>query len=223
MKENYILMGWGVVGLGWWLWLSWLGSSKRRHNSARNQQQVRDMADASQWFITTSCQPEVYDSQNSLITAFVVAFEQVMGTPVVQLLNLEVAIKSLPYKQTPRFLMFSEPLTVINCDASGESWNCIARGHTLMLVLYPNRGEDEGTSRYSEIEESGVLDRPKQLFFSVHHAEPPCVHRYGGFYQVVVLVPAVDSNDSLQDMAPVLLVVEVASRDEGPTTAEWDA
>ena len=112
---------------------------------------------------------------------------------------------------------------MINCDASGESWDCIARGHTLMLVLYPYREEDEGDSRYSEIEESGVLDRPRQLFFSVHYATPPCAHCQWGFYQVAVLVPAVDSNDFLQDMAPVLLVVEVASRDEGHATAEWDA
>ncbi len=178
------------------------------------------MTDDSQWFILTSCQPEVYDSQNSLITAFVHAFERAMGIPVVWLPNLEGAIKYLPYRQVPQYLLFSEPLTVTNCDQSGESWDRIARGHTLTLVLYPIRKEDERIPRHSEIEESGVLDRPRELLFSVHYAGPPFAHSQWGFSQVVVLVPAVDSDDFLQNTNPVFLVVEVSSSDEDPATAE---
>lgn len=163
-----------------------------------------------EWLIVTSCQPEVHDSQNSLITAFVAAFEQVVDTSIVLLSNLEVAIKSLPYKQ--QFLMFPELLMVINHDASGESWNCIARGHTLMLVLYSNRGEDEEISRYSEIGESGVLDRPKRLLFSVHYASSPLTDFQGKRCQCVILVPA---NDQLhRNNRPFLLIADISSLSE---------
>lgn len=177
----------------------------------------------SQWFISvTTCQPAVYDSQNGLMKAFVEAFEGVTGMSVDLLLSVESAIGSLPYQQVPQYLLFSEPLTVTNCDQSGESRGCIARGHTLMLTLYPMREEDERIPRYSEIEESGVLDRPRKLLFSVHYAGPSFAHSQWGFYQVVVLVPAVDSDDFLQNTNPVLLVVEVSSSDKNPATVEWD-
>lgn len=178
----------------------------------------------SQWSIfVTTCQPAVYDSQNGLMTAFVEAFEGVMGMPVDLLPSVESAIGSLPYQQVPRYFLFQEPLTAINGDTSGESLGCIDRGHTLMLTLYPMREEDERTPRYSEIEESGVLDRPRKLLFSVHYASTPCSHHYGGCYQAVVLVPAVESEDYLQGTTPVLLLAEIASPKEGNPTAEWDA
>ncbi len=176
---------------------------------------------APEWFIVTSCQPKAYDSQNSLITAFVIVFEQAMGTPFDQLRELDWELTTLLKK---KHLMFPEPLTVINCDASGESWECIAWGHTLSISLYPpDREESEGRLQHSEIDESGAFDRPRKLFFSVHYAGLPFAHSQWGFYQVVVLVPAVDSDDSLQGMAPVLLVAQIAPRDEGNATTEWDA
>ncbi len=199
----YGLLVFAAVVIGFLVWA-------RTRWPAENDSKETSEGDP-QWSILTSCQPAVYDEQNELITAFGDAFSEVVEMPYEEMLNLREAIKSLPYHQVPRYFLFQEPLTAINCDTSGESWGCIARGHTLMLTLYPMREEDERSPRYSEIDESGVLDRPRNLLFSVHYAVSFYSCHQGQFYQVVVLVPAVDSDDFLQGMEPILLVVGIPS------------
>ena len=100
--QNFNIL-WGVIATVLLMLVAFVVWSRVGLLDHTNKQPVHDMTDASQWFITTSCQPRVYDSQNNLITAFVNAFEQIVDVSTVQLLNLEVAIKSLLYQKTPRF------------------------------------------------------------------------------------------------------------------------
>ena len=85
----------------------------------------------------------------------------------------------------------------------------LAVGETFLLELSPVRTEYDGL-QYSEIEDSGVLDRPIKHRLVVSHASASFFDREGNRYQCVVLVSETDSKDA--SYPPILFVADISSR-----------
>lgn len=65
--------------------------------------------------------------------------------------------------------------------------------------------EEEPRMRYSEIDESGVLDQPRRHAFLAYWASEVCPHEET-YYQCVILVPKAEETS---DKSPIVLVVEL--------------
>ena len=86
----------------------------------------------------------------------------------------------------------------------------LAVGETFLLELSPVRTEYDGL-QYSEIEDSGVLDRPIKHRLVVSHASPLFFDREdGNRYQCVVLVSETDDKGDANHF-PILFVADISS------------
>ena len=86
----------------------------------------------------------------------------------------------------------------------------LAVGETFLLELSPVRTEYDGL-QYSEIEDSGVLDRPIKHRLVVSHASPLFFDREdGNRYQCVVLVSETDDKEDANHF-PILFVADISS------------
>ena len=86
----------------------------------------------------------------------------------------------------------------------------LAVGETFLLELSPVRTEYDGL-QYSEIEDSGVLDRPIKHRLVVSHASPLFFDREdGNRYQCVVLVSETDDKKDANHF-PILFVADISS------------
>lgn len=83
-------------------------------------------------------------------------------------------------------------------------------GETFLLELSPVRTEYDGL-QYSEIEDSGVFDRPIKHRLVVSHASPLFFDREdGNRYQFVVLVSETDDKKDANHF-PILFVADISS------------
>lgn len=83
-------------------------------------------------------------------------------------------------------------------------------GETFLLELSPVRTEYDGL-QYSEIEDSGVFDRPIRYRLVVSHASPLFFDREdGNRYQFVVLVSETDDKKDANHF-PILFVADISS------------
>lgn len=86
----------------------------------------------------------------------------------------------------------------------------LAVRETFLLELSPVRTEHDRL-QYSEIEDSGVLDRPIKHRLVVSHASPLFFDREdGNRYQYVVLVPETDDKEDANHF-PILFVADISS------------
>lgn len=86
----------------------------------------------------------------------------------------------------------------------------LAVGETFLLELSPVRTEYDGL-QYSEIEDSGVFDRPIKHRLVVSHASPLFFDREdGNRYQCVVLVPETDDKEDANHF-PILFMADISS------------
>ena len=108
-----------------------------------------------------------------------------------------------------------DPVSVLYRSEQGEYVSvpedspCLAVGETFLLELSPIRTGYDGL-QYSEIEDSGALNRPIRHRLVVSHASAPFFDQEDwNRYQFVVLVPATDSREA--SYPPIHSMTDISS------------
>lgn len=195
----YSLILFAIIAFGFCWWAC--GKSSREQGGP-----TRENDDESRWWavVTDSGVSTVTYPVGETFTAFCRRFES-----AAELLGVITTLPDIDF-------LFLDSVTVLCRSETGEYSSVaedadgMARGDTFFLLWYPaSRSVEDERLRYSEIEESGVLDRPRQLRLLVYHTTRPFTDSQGRRCQGVVLVPR--ENQSDQSMLPILFVADISS------------